>query len=151
MDGEDVVAQPHAGVGELHAGGPGALGERGGERPGVARLDPLLEVEEAGRLGEQAAVDPAGDEPVVVVAAEHQQLAVGPERAAEILEQRAGERERVAVRAVAQLEPVAEDHEPVDAAHGLHQRLAQLGAPQQVSPLGRADVKVRDHQRPHAS
>ncbi len=151
MDGEDVVAQPHAGVGELHAGRRGALGERGGERPRVARLDPLLEVEEAGRLGEQAAVDPPGDQPVVVIAAQHQQLAVGPERAAEVLEQRAGEGERVAVRAVAQLEPVAEDHEPVDSAHGLDQWLAQLGAPQQVRPLGRAHVQVGDHQRPHAS
>ena len=73
------------------------------------------------------------------------------ERAAEVLEQRAGEGERDAVRAVAQLEPVAEDHETVDSAHGLHERLAQLGAPQQVRPLGRAHVQVGDHQRPHAS
>ena len=98
VDRVDVVAQPHAGVGEAHARGRGLLGEPRGQRPGVGRRDPLLEAEEAGRLGLQAAVDPAGDEPVVVVAGDDQQLAVGPERAPEVGEHRRGDLGGVALR-----------------------------------------------------
>ena len=82
VDRVDVVAQPHAGIGDLDPRRGGLLGEPRGQRAGVGGRDPLLEAEEAGRLGLQAAVDPARDEPVVVVAGGDQQLAVGAERAA---------------------------------------------------------------------
>ena len=149
MDRVHVLAQPDARVDDLHARRRRPLGERRGERAGVARLDPLLEPEEAGRLGQQPAVDPAGHQPVVVVAGRQQQLAAGAERAPHVLEERPGDLDRVAVRAVAQLEPVAEHDQAVDAAHGLDQRLAQLRPPQQVGPRARADVQVGDHQGPH--
>jgi hypothetical protein len=55
------------------------------------------------------------------------------------------------VRAVAQLEAVAEDHQPVDPAHGLDQRLAQLGPAQQIGAIAGAEMQVGDHQRPHGS
>ena len=151
VDRVHVVAQPHAGVGDLHARGRGVLGQRDGQRAGGARLDALLEPEEAGRLGHQPAVDPSRHQRVVVVAGQQQQLAARAERASEVAEQRRGELERRALRPVTQLERVAEDHEPVDTAHGLEQRLAQVGSPQQVRARVRADVQVGDHQRPHAS
>ena len=118
----DVVAQPDARVGELQRR---RLGEPARQRPGVARREALLEAEEAGRLALQAGVDPARREPVIVVAGEHDQLLAGAERA-DVGEERRGDLDRVAVRRLAQLEPVAEDHEPVDALQRLQQRPAQL-------------------------
>jgi hypothetical protein len=149
VDREHVVAQPHARIGEAHAGGCRALGEDGRERPGVDRLDPLLERQEPRRLGQQPAVDPAGHEPVVVVAGQDEQLAVAAEGLAQLREQRARQLRRRALRPVAQLEAVAEDHEAVHRPHRLEQRLAQLRPPQQVGSRGRAEVQVRDHERPH--
>jgi crotonobetainyl-CoA:carnitine CoA-transferase CaiB-like acyl-CoA transferase len=69
---------------------------------------------------------------VVVVAGDDHQLAVGAERAAQVGEHRFGDRGGIALRRLAQLEPVAEDHEAVVARDLLEQRRAQLGAPQQV-------------------
>jgi hypothetical protein len=54
-----------------------------------------------------------------------------------------------ALGAVAQLEPVAEDHDPVDVPRRLEQRLAQLRASQQVAARSGAQVQVRDHERSH--
>ena len=48
-----------------------------------------------------------------------------------------------------QLQPVAEDHEPVDALERLQQRRAQVGAAQQVAVLGLAEVQIGDHERAH--
>ena len=56
-----------------------------------------------------------------------------------------------ALGVLAQLEPVAEDHEPVHARHGLEQRRAQIGAAQQVRVLLRAEVEIRDDERRHWS
>jgi hypothetical protein len=151
VDGVDVVAQPHAGVDHLHPRRRGTLGERCGEHADLARVDPLLELQEARRLRHQPPVDPAGDEAVVVVAAGDQQLAVGAERAPHLLEERAGDRDGVAVRAVAQLEAVAEDHQPVDPAHRLGQRRAHVRPPQQVGLGAGADVQVGDDQGPHGA
>ena len=145
----DVVAQPDAGVGEPQPRGRGELGEPLRERARLGRVDRLGQAEEAGALGLQPRVDPAGDEPVVVVAGEHQQLAAGAERRAGLGEERRRELGGVAVRRLAQLEPVAEDHEPVDPVERLDQRRAQLGAPQQVLAARRADVQVGDDERPH--
>ena len=57
-------------------------------------------------------------------------------------EERRGDVHRVAVRGLAQLEAVAEDHEAVRVGDRLEQRLAQIGAAQQVGVLGPAEVKV---------
>ena len=134
VDRVDVVAQPRAGVGDPQPGGRGELGEALGERPGRRRLDRLGQPEEARRLGLQPRVDPARDEPVVVVAGEHQQLAVRAERAPRLGEERPGQLRGVAVRRLAQLEPVAEDDEPVGVAQRVDQRRAQLGAAREVLP-----------------
>ena len=149
MDRVDVVAQPDAGIGELDARGRGLLGEPRGQRPGLGRRDPLLEAEEAGRLGLQTAVDPARHQPVVVVAGDDQQLAVGPERAPEVGEHGRGDLGGVALRRLAQLERVAEDQQAVVARDLLEQRGAQLRAPQQVGAAAGAEVEVGDHERPH--
>ena len=149
VDRVDVVAQPDAGVGELDARGRGLLGEPRGERAGVGRLDPLLEAEEAGRLGLQAAVDPARDEPVVVVAARRSELAVGAERAPELGEHRRGDLGGVALRRLAQLERVAEDHEAVVARRP--PRAAARAAPGGAAGRrrGGAEVEVGDDERAH--
>ena len=51
---------------------------------------------------------------------------------------------RLAVRGLAQLEPVAEDHQPVDVVERLQQRRAQVGAAQQVAAAGLAEVQIGD-------
>ena len=149
MQGVDVVAQPHAGIGDGHAGRRGVLGQPRGEEAGVARLDALLEPEEARRLGLQAPVDPARHEPVIVVAGQHEDLPAGSERAAGVGEERGGQRAHVALRRLAQLDRVAEHDEPVDALQRVEQRGAQLRAAQDVGLRRRPEVQVGDHQRPH--
>ena len=150
MDRVDVVAQPQAGIGDADARGRGALGEPGGERAGVRGRQHLLEAEEARRLGLQAPVDPARDEPVVVVAADEHELAVRTERPAEVGEHRRGELGGVALGVLAQLEAVAEDDEAVDALERLEQRRAQLRAAQQVRAARGAEVQVGDDERLHS-
>ena len=71
---------------------------RAASRPASSGAHRLLEAEEARRLGLQAAVDPARDEPVVVVAADQHELAVRPQRAPEVGEHVAGQLGRVALR-----------------------------------------------------
>ena len=95
VEGVDVVAQPQAGVGELQPRGPRRLREGTGER--AVGLEVLLEPEEPGRLGLQACVDPARDEPVVVVAGEHHECLVRPEPLADRGEERDRTLDRVAV------------------------------------------------------
>ena len=124
-------------------------GERRRERPRLGRLEELLEPEEAGRLGLQAPVDPARHEAVVVVARDDHELAVRAERLAEVAEDGRGQLRDVALGPVAQLDAVAEDHEPVGLAHRLEQRLPQLRPAEEVRMLGRADVQVGDDDRPH--
>ena len=149
MDRVDVVAQPQPGVGDPDRGRRGALREAHGERARLLRRHHLLEAEEARRLGLQAAVDPARHQAVVVVAADEHQLAAGTERAADLLQHWPGERGGVALGVLAQLEAVAEDHEPLRALQRLEQRRAQLRAPQQVGALDRAEVEVGDDERRH--
>jgi hypothetical protein len=86
---------------------------------------------------------------VVVVARQHQQLAVAPQRGARLGEERRGELRGGAVRRLAQLEPVAEHDQAVDVAQRLDQRRAQLCPPQQVLAVRGADVEVGDDERPH--
>ena len=149
MDREHVVAQPHARIGEPRAGRLRGARQRLGERAAVARLDPLLEPQESRALGLEAPVDPARHEPVVVVAGHHHQLAVGAERLAQVGEHGHRQLGDVALGAIAQLDAVAEDHQAVDAAHRLEQRLAQLRPAEQVGALGGADVEVGDDERAH--
>ncbi len=53
------------------------------------------------------------------------------------------------MRGLAQLEAVAEDHEAVDVVERLEQRLAQVGAAQQVGALGAAEVQIGDDEGSH--
>ena len=149
VDRVDVLAQPDARVDEPHLRGRRVARERRRERARLGRLEVLLEPEEAGRLGLQPPVDPAGDEPVVVVARGDDELALRAERLAEVAEHRLGQRGDVALGPVAQLDPVAEDHEPVRGAHGVQQRGAKLGPAQEVRVLGGAEVQVGDDDGPH--
>jgi hypothetical protein len=131
VGGVDVGAHPQAGVGggEAGRGGPGSeLREHWGR---VVRREALLDAERkwGGLLA--ATRQPRLDERVIVVAGEHDDFAPG-ERAAEVLEEWARGGERVAARPVAQLEDVAEQHEPIDVAQRLQQHGAQLGAAQDV-------------------
>ena len=151
VDRVDVVAEPHARVGDPQPGGRGELGEPDRQRAGGDRVDRLGEAEEAGRLGLQPRVDPAGDEPVVVVPRQHEDLALRAERAARVGEERAGQLRRVAVRRLAQLQAVAEDDEAVGVVQRGQQRRAQLGPPGQVLAGRGAEVQVGDDDRPHPS
>ena len=86
---------------------------------------------------------------MVVVAGEHDQRLLRPEHLADRGEERPGALDGVAVRGLAQLQPVAEDHQAVDVAQRVQQRLAQVGAPQQVGAPGLAEVQVGDHEGAH--
>ncbi len=70
-----------------------------------------------------------------MVAGDHDDLAGGrnSDHPAELLEERACRRQRLAARAVAQLEHVARQHHAVGVTRLLQQRCAQLGAAQQVN------------------
>ena len=97
----------------------------------------------------RASIQPATS-PWSWLPAEHEQLALGPERRARLARGTApASVGRVAVRRLAQLEPVAEHDEPVDAAQRLDQRRAQLGPPQQVLAARGAEVQVGDDERAH--
>ena len=56
------------------------------------------------------------------------------ERPPELLEHRPGDLERVGERALAQLDHVAEQHDPVGAAERLDERLARLAVTRDVRP-----------------
>jgi hypothetical protein len=53
------------------------------------------------------------------------------------------------VRGLAQLEAVAQDHQPVDVRERREQRRAHLGPAQQVDARGRAEVQVGDDEGAH--
>ena len=93
-----------------------------------------------------AALEPGDDELVVVVARHEHDLAAahgGPDLA----EERLARSQRLADRAVAQLEDVAEEHEAVGAVQRLEQRRAHLGLAQDVGAGAPAEVQVGDDQR----
>ena len=125
--------------------------ERRGQRTGLGRLQVLLEPEEAGRLRFQAPVDPPGHQPVVVVAGDDHELAAGTERLAEVAEHGRGQLRDVPLGPIAQLDAVAEDHEPVRFADGLQQRRPQLGPAEDVRVPCGAEVQVGDDDRPHGN
>ena len=88
-----------------------------------------------------------------MVAGEHDQLLVGPERARRLSAKNgAATVDRVAVRGLAQLEAVAEDHEPVDAVERLQQRLPQVrrGAAGRCARAGRGAGRRRRGSRTRA-
>ena len=109
----DVVAQPYARIGEREAGRRSRLRERGNRVAGRP-LRPLGEPERRRDAVAVAALEPRRDERVVVVAGHEHDLAVGAERRARLREERPRRRERLAQRPLAQLERVAEQHEPLD-------------------------------------
>ena len=86
-----------------------------------------------------------------MVALDDRQLAVRADRLAEVAEDGRGQLRDVALGPVAQLDAVAEDHEPVGLAHRLDQRLPQLRPAEEVRMLGRADMQVGDDDRPHGT
>jgi predicted transcriptional regulator len=80
---------------------------------------------------------------MVVIARAHHDLAAG-ERLPEIFEERPRSGHRVARRAVAQLEHVAEQHEAIDILQGLQQRCARPGTTQHIRAQTAAEVQVGD-------
>ena len=74
----------------------------------------------------------------------------GPRRSPTALKNGPATVERVAVRRLAQLEAVAEDHEAVHVVERVQQRLLQIAPAQEVGALLAAEVQVRDDEGPHA-
>ena len=77
-----------------------------------------------------------------MVAGHEDDLAVGAERLADGLQHRPRGLERVVHRAVAQLEQVAEDDEPVDAVEGGEQGVLGGGPAQDVDVAAGPEVEV---------
>jgi hypothetical protein len=90
-----------------------------------------------------AAREPRFDKGVIVVARDDHQLPTR-ERAPEVLEERPRGGQRFALRAVAQLEHIAEQHHALDVGDRLQQRRAQLGAAQQIGSGDAAEVQIGD-------
>ena len=88
---------------------------------------------------------------MVVVAAGDEHLGLRAQRGARLAQEALRVRGRVAMRGLPQLQPVAEDDEPVHAAQALDQRRAQLGAPEQILAARGTEVEVRDDERAHAT
>jgi hypothetical protein len=147
VDGVDVVAQHHAGIGDVEAGGAEGRGQAGGGARGVGARA-LLERERAGRRVLRAALEPGRDERVVVVARDEHDL-LGPQRLAERREDGLRRGERVAHRPVAQLERIAQQHEPVRAGDRLLQRGERAGTPQGVRVRRCPEVQVADDEGAH--
>jgi hypothetical protein len=77
-----------------------------------------------------------------MVTGNHHNLGAGPERTGQIAEHRFGSRQRVAQRAMAELEHVTEQNQPVAAIERGLQRRARPGAAQDVNLGARAEVQV---------
>jgi hypothetical protein len=79
---------------------------------------------------------------VVVIAGDDHDLASFAERLAELGEEIAPGRERLAQGPVPQLEDVPQEDDALDAVERREQRRPELGSPQEVGPLLRTEVEV---------
>jgi hypothetical protein len=134
----DVVAQPDPRVGHAHGGGAEEVGETS-ERS-VAGVAELLQAERLGAF-ERAALEPRLDQVVVVVAGDDDELrrvGGGADRA----ERLAGALERLRQRAVAELDHVTEEDDPVGAVERGEQELADLGTPQRIDAAAGAEMEI---------
>ena len=139
MGGEDVVAHPEARVANVEASLAEPVLDRADR--GVGRVDALVEL---GRpLLVAGALQPLPEEAVVVVAGNEHDVAAG-EGLADCLEERAGRIERDAERALAELEHVAEEDQPVDVGGRLEEPFDDRLAAQHVGPVAGAEVEVGD-------
>ena len=86
-----------------------------------------------------------------MVAGDDDDLPLGAEALARAREQRRHDRCRVAVRGLAQLEPVAQDEQAVAGLERVQECRADLGTAQQVAPGPRAQVQVRDDDGAHGT
>ena len=143
----DAGAQPQSGIREpdLHAGHrrrePARRVVLGSDRPLAVRS-------ELGAVEPQAA-EPGLGESVVVVARHEHERAAG-QRCAERLDERRGHLERLRERALAQLERVTQQHDPVVSTDRVDEPLAHARVAGHVRPAERAEMKVRDDRRAHA-
>ena len=145
----DVRAQPEARVGEPELD----LGHRRGE---PARMAPSAGL--TGPLAVRArACAPSSRRRASHGSASawswlpgHEDERPARERLAERVDQRRGHLQRLGERALAQLERVAEQHDPVGAAERLDQPLAHVRVARDVGAAERAEVQVRDDRRPHS-
>ena len=136
--------QPRVGEAELDVGHP--LGEPA--RGAVARPDrPLVLGRQAAGVEAQACEPRLGERMVVV--ARHQHDRAARQRAAELLEHRAGHLERVGKRALPQLDDVAQQDHPVGLADRGDERVALRALARDIVPGEAAEVQVRDNSGPH--
>ena len=140
-----AVAQPQARIGEADPGRLRVLGERF-EREAL-RAAELLELERAG-VDQPPAFEPGLDQVVVVVARDDHELAAR-HGAGERADRRGRDLQNLRERAVAKLEHVAEQHQPLCALEVLAQHGAEALAAQQVGAAAQPQVQVGDHRRAH--
>ena len=143
----DVVADPDPRVGEADLGAAEVAGERL-EREPLRRPD-LLQLQRPGAL-ERPPLEPRLDQVVVVVARDHDHLA-SRERLAERRQRRGRAVEHLAQRAVAKLEHVAEQDQPVGAGELGAQTLAESLAAQQIGAAAEPEMEVGDDRRAHGA
>jgi hypothetical protein len=86
---------------------------------------------------------------LVVVVARHEGDALAGERGGEALEQRAHQLQQGGERPLAQLERVAQQHQPVGPLDCRAQPLQRARPSQHVRLVQRAQVEIRDDRRPH--
>ena len=145
VGGVDVVAKPDPRVGERDLGRRHVAGEQL-ERDAVD-LAALLEPERR-RTFERALLEPRLDQAMVVVARDHDHLGVA-DRLADRGQHRAGALQGLRHRPVAELDDVAEQHEPVDVCELGEEEVAHVGTAQQVDLAARAEMEVGDDRGAH--
>ena len=84
-----------------------------------------------------------------MVARNDDHLGAGGEGLPELAEQRPGKRHRSGCANLAELEHIAEDHQPVEVAQNVQEPGAGHGMAKNVAALESAEVKVREHSGPH--
>jgi hypothetical protein len=136
---------PHAWIGERQLGARQQAGEAGGD-PDVG-LGALLQPQRAGRV-ESAALQPRRDQLVVVVAGDedHAGRAHG---VGEIVEEGAGDLERLAERPVAELDHVAEQHDLVGTLHLAQEDLPEARAADEIAVESGGEMEVGYDERAH--
>ena len=88
---------------------------------------------------------------MIMVAGNEHHLGLRAERGAEVPQRGLGRSERISHRPVPKLDHVTEQHQPVNSRQRFQQGLPRNSTAKQIDATARAEVQVRDDQRPQRS
>ena len=141
MTGVDTRREVESRVGERDLGAPQPGGDHAGRAVGGARCDRPLVLGSKRPAREPPAREPGLGEGVIVIARDERDPLVG-ERRAEPLEEWPHLAEQRQPPASAQLEHVAEEHDPLGTVERGEQPIERLGVAREVVPARGAEVEI---------